>query len=218
MNSAALTPGIEYTCQDPLYGVNYDAGYTGFTCTVDRSAISKGIAWFSRWDQLGDISVTHALTVTGPNTCVEALIDQGVVVTELDRYFNDPNVLIFFRKPIQYDSYMARNIVEAVCSQVGTQYDDGLIKAHAIRNTYLGRLLALTTKQLSDGWITAMLENPAEWICSELAAYGLNGDPRLAGLGVLRYPPTMILPQTLFEDEEIYDPWHQPHNQRSIAS
>jgi len=199
----------QYVCDEPVYGENYKPGYTGFTTTVDRSAISHGIAWFSRWDQLGDISVTHALTVTGPNTCVEALTDCGVVESKLDSYFNDPNVLIFFRKPVDYDRYMARNILEAVCSQVGAQYDHDLIKAHALRNTFLGRLLALTTKQLSDGWIAAMLDDPDKWICSELAAYGLKADPRLFGRGVLSHPVTMITPQALFEDSIIYAPWRR---------
>jgi len=197
----------EYVCDTPLYGVNYNTGYTGFTCTVERSAVSKGIAWFSRWDQLGDISVTHTLTVTGQNSCEEALIDKGVVISELSSYFDDPNTLIFFRKPVYYDRAMARRITQAALSQLGIPYDMGLIKAHALRNSYLGRLLSLTTKQLSDGWIVSMLDDPRKWICSELCAFALNHDSRLHHHGVLENPVTMITPQALFECNQIYKPW-----------
>jgi hypothetical protein len=196
-----------YINQEPVYGDNYAAGYTGFTARCDPGHISKGIAWFSRWDKESPITVTHALTVTGPGTCIEACMGEGIIESPLSKYFDDPDVLIFFRKPVNLDLRKAAIICEAASQHVGAGYDKALILAHAASGTFFGRLAALITRHKSDAFIAWLLDNPDKWICSEYAAWALMQVPEYKGHGVLRYPAATITPQELFECSVTYQPW-----------
>jgi len=207
VNTYRLNHVAKYVLDTPAFGVNYGAGYTGFTCRVTPGMLGKGIAYFTRFDRLHDITVTHALTVTGPDTCVEALVDRGVVETPLSRYFNDPDVLIFFRKPKHLDEVAARLICKAVYLHLGAAYDRNLIAAHAVAGSFFGRLASLLSDGYSDAFVAWLLDNPDAWICSEYAAWALGKVPQLAGHGVLRYPAATINPQELFEDHVTYTTW-----------
>lgn len=208
MKPVELNSHVDYTIDEPLYGVNYGNGYTGFTCPVKPGMLSRGIAYFTRFDRLGDITVTHALTVTGQDTCVEALVDRGVVETPLQHYFEDPDTLIFFRKPRRLDSAAERIILNAVYAHVGDAYDKRLIAAHAITGSFFGRFASLVSQGESDAFVAWMLDNPIAWICSEYAAWALNKVPALSGHGVLRYPAATINPQELFQCDVTYNPWN----------
>lgn len=209
MKTYRLNNQADYVLDTPAFGVNYGRGYTGFTCPVRPGMLSKGIAYFTRFDKQSAITVTHALTVTGPDTCVEALADRGVVETTLSHYFDDPDVLIFFRKPRHLDRVAERIISNAVYEHVGDPYDVSLIKAHALSGSFFGRLASLLSTGKTDAFVAWMLDNPGAWICSEYAAWALNKVPKLSGHGVLRYPAATINPQELFEDNQTYMPWNQ---------
>lgn len=207
MKTYRLNNKADYVLDTPVFGVNYGVGYTGFTCPVRPGMLSKGIAYFTRWDKLSDITVTHALTVTGQDTCVEALADRGVVETPLSRYFDDPDTLIFFRKPRHLDCVAERIICNAVYSHVGDKYDRGLIAAHALSGSFFGRIASLISDGKADAFVSWLLNHPGEWICSEYVAWALNKVPKQAGHGVLRYPPATINPQELYEDDATYQCW-----------
>lgn len=196
-----------YVIDTPVYGVNYSAGYTGFTCAVDPNAFQKGIAYFTRSDRLSDIKVTHALTVTGPDTCVEALYTTGVTLSPLSKYFDAEDTLIFFRKPRHLDDMAVRIIVNAVHEHIGDKYDKALLASQLYSGTFFGRLASLISAGKSDAFVAWMLDHPEAWICSEYVAWALNKVPKLAGHGVLRYPAATINPQELFEDSITYCDW-----------
>jgi hypothetical protein len=209
MKRYRLNNAADYVLDTPAFGVNYGRGYTGFTCPVRPGMLSKGIAYFTRFDKLNDITVTHALTVTGPDTCVEALADHGVVETKLSNYFDDPDTLIFFRKPRYLDVVAERQICNAVYEHVGDAYDKSLIGAHALSGSFFGRLASLVSSGKTDAFLAWLLDNPQAWICSEYTAWALARVPKLAGHGVRRYPAATINPQELFECNVTYMPWNQ---------
>lgn len=193
----------------PEYGLNYNAGYIGFTFN-DASFISEGIAYFTRWDRMIDIPVSHALIVTSKNTCVEAIMGQGVIQSRLDKYFDDPNTHIFFRKPKWINEMIANEIVYTAQGEIGAQYCNGLITNDALRGTFLGHLLDdLTHNQIFDG-LAMMLEKNGSFICSELAAYCLKSAYSWQPYnheGVLARPASAITPQELFCDDSIFEQW-----------
>ena len=204
---SAMSNSPAYVVDTPVYGVNYEAGYTGFTCAVEPNPFQKGIAYFTRFDQIGEIKVSHALTVTGPDTCVEALYTTGVTESPLSKYFNSEDTIIFFRKPNHLDDAAARIIVNAVYEHVGDKYDTSLLAAQLYSGTFFGRLAALISDGKTDAFVAWLLDHPEAWMCSEYVAWALNKVPKLSGHGVLRYPATTINPQELFEDSIIYQEW-----------
>lgn len=193
----------------PEYGINYNAGYIGFTFN-DTSFISEGIAYFTRWDKMTDIPVSHVLIVTSENTCVEALMGYGVVQSRLDKYFNDKNTHIFFRKPKGLDEIISKEIVSTAQEEIGAQYCNGLIVNDALRGSFLGHLIDdLAHDQIFDG-LAMMLEKSGSFICSELAAYCLKSAHSWQPYnheGVLARPAGAVTPQALFCDEYVFEQW-----------
>lgn len=190
----------------PEFGVNYDVGYIGFTMTRGDD-ISEGIAYFERFERMSDIAVSHAFVVTGDDELVEAHIEHGVQRDCISKYFDDPNVLVFFRKPRNWTPGMGRVIANAAISKIGRPYASGLIVADVLADTLFGRLANKVFKQWPDRFVRALLDEPNRFICSELAAYALSQDYLLYKIGVLKNPLDAIDPQELFEDEIIFDDW-----------
>lgn len=192
----------------PQYGVNYNAGYIGFTFN-DESFISEGIAYFTRWDRLSNIPVSHALIVVAENTCIEALMGEGVRINSLDKYFWEKNTHIFFRKPMSITENVTREIVQTAQKEVGATYASGLIVNDMIRSTFLGHLLdELTHDKIFDG-LSMVLDKSGSFICSELAAYCLKSAKSWPynNVGVLSRPASAITPQALFSDSVIFEQW-----------
>ncbi len=197
---------LEISCQPPVFGENYKAGYIGFTFN-NASILSYGIAHFTRWARMSDIRVSHALVVTGDNECVEALIDQGVKKQPLSKYFDDPARQIFFRKPAQLTAEIAASIVKLAKSQVGNQYDTSLLAAQVAQGTFIGKLINKIYNGKPDLLLSKLLNNDDRWICSELAAYCLDEQPEYMDKGILSRPNETIDPQELFEDASIFAAW-----------
>jgi len=188
----------------PKFGENYDIGYIGFTfCPGD--IISEGIAYFS--DAETDIDVSHTLLVTGKNECIEAHIKNGVVVSTLSKYFNDPDCQIFFRKPVWLTHEIADRMVETAEEQVGCEYDTSLITAQALQGSFLGRLINKVFDGSPDKYVSNMLDSDNKWICSELVAYILDSQPEYRDKGILSKPNSTINPQELFDDTVIFKQW-----------
>lgn len=193
--------------REPQFGINYMTGHIGFAFK-DDFIVSKGIAYFTRWDDYNDIPVSHALVVTGDGKCVEALGEKDEVMEDgLDKYFNDEHYHIFFREPANFNVDVGQRVAVVACSKKGEKYDYGLIVANAIAGTILGHVIDKLTDGAFDGDLCAMCNDNKKWICSELAAYALNEQPEYKGKGVLAKGADTITPQILFEDEVIFKPW-----------
>lgn len=183
----------------PVYGENYKAGYVGFTYTTD-SFISKGIAWFTRWDRMSDIKVSHVFLVSGNNECIEAQ-PKGVVVSDIGKYFDDEHCLVFFREPRVFNDQLAIRTIGAMRAQVGQKYGYSMIVADAIAGSFLGRLLGVG--KLFQKWC----DGKKSAICSESVATAMKKQPEYDGIGILRLPANRITPQNLFEDDGTFKPW-----------
>jgi len=197
----------------PEWGVNFDLGYIGFTFN-DKSFVSNGIAFFEHWDRYSGIPVSHCLIVTGWDACIEAL-PQGVVNSDLGKYFDDPHTRIFFRKPKGWNYNIAMRMTDEAGIHVGEKYGYCLLFSHAVAATLPGRILNLLTFNLPNKALSAIFDERKKQICSELAAKAIAANPDLKGKGVLKKPPRMITPQMLFEDNEIFEPWKWEASQPS---
>jgi hypothetical protein len=191
----------------PKYGVNYKKGYIGFTYH-NNLVICQGIAYFTRWARMSNIYATHALIVTGENSCIEADASQNKVRSApLQHYFDDPHCQIFFCKPKGLNDEIADRIIRVIEAEVGKEYDFGLIVGQTGTGTFLGYVLNHLLKGTLENQIAQYLDNPEKWICSELVAYGLDEQPEYRDRGILASPNATISPQELFEDQEIFEPW-----------
>ena len=192
----------------PDYGKNYDAGYVGFTYTKSN-ILSRGIAHFTRWSCMHDIKVSHALVVTGENECIEAHMKGGVKRTKLDTYFNDEHCQIFFRKPKDLTPELAAGIIKAAEEHLGCAYDIDLISAQLIVNSITGEFIRHHIMPSFEENVCQQQDHLDRWICSELAAHCLDSQPEYRNKGVLANNDATIDPQELFEDDLIFEAWHQ---------
>ena len=190
----------------PEWGDNYGAGWPGFQFT-DNSFVSKGICWFTRWDRWPiPVSVSHTFIAIGPDTCVEAE-GSGVVLGSLKERFNDPHTHVFFRKPIDYDDAMGKQIVDAAGTHLGEKYGYGLVIAKFLARTIPGKALDVITRGWWNRILCAALDFRHTADCDKVVAMALNASWRLAGRGVLSRPAREQTPQIIFEDQKIFTPW-----------
>jgi hypothetical protein len=189
----------------PRYGKDYGPGWVGFVHA--DNALSRGIAYLTRWEKAGAVTVSHAFLVTGPDECVEANMPAGVVVSGLaQEYFDRPDRQVIFRKPRGLTPSGARRLVRRARAQVGARFDFGAFAAAALAGTFLGHLLNSLFDGRPQAVTTRLLSRRGRWVCSELVAYCLRQEPRYRGHGVLTQPPGTVSPQALFEDEELFEP------------
>jgi len=198
---------LEYKSEEPVYGENYDRGYIGFGYGRTHF-VSKGVAYFTRLNRLGDVKVSHALIVTGPDSCIEARYNGGVQEGVLKQYFDDEEYQLFFRKPRNLDSTIATAIIKAAKTQLGCKYDTALLFSQAVNGSFLGRILNRAFGNSPDQMLSALVNSDARWVCSELVAYAMDNHPEYHDKGILADPHETIDPQELFEDTELFDPWH----------
>lgn len=207
MTTTRQKPKFRIEERSPVYEVNYNKGYIGFTYTNDN-IIAKGIAYFTRWARMGDIRVAHALIVTGEDQCIEADASKNCVTEgTLQHYFDDPHCQIFFRKPKNLTSKIAKKIVDLAKEKKGEKYDFKSIITHAISGSFAGRCLHHLLRGKFENELSEILNAPKKWICSELAAYVLDEQDEYKDKGILKQPNATISPQELFGDSEIFEPW-----------
>lgn len=197
---------LEIISCPPEYGVNYNAGYVGFTYT-GSSIISRGITYFTRWSQMHQIKVSHALIVSGENECIEARMNGGVKRTALSTYFDDEKCQIFFRKPNGLTPDLAARIISTAEAQLGCAYDIDLIRAQLQSNSLAGRLLRRLLGPGVEDQLCKLVDHADRWICSELVAHCLDEQPEYHDKGVLVYNDATIDPQELFEDDVTFEEW-----------
>ena len=198
---------MKITSVKPEWGKNYNIGYIGFQFT-DDSMLSEGIAYFSRWERMSDIKVSHCFVITGEHEVTEALTDKGVSTSPLGERFQDPHCHVFFREPVNYTIGLGARIARDAKAEVGSPYDFELIAGHLIVDSWVvHRLLSKSTQERVKAQVLKYADDPSGFICSELAAYSLDQQPELHDVGCLKHPDYWIEPQELFEDNEVFKRW-----------
>jgi hypothetical protein len=190
----------------PVWGDNYCPGYIGFIHHLQPGFVSQGIAYFQGHPAYGDITVTHALVVSGEDECIEAQ-SSGVKRATLTQYFNDKTCAIVFRKPRNWHPSMGQIIVDEAAQHVGDRYAYTLILAQALSHSKLGRLLNRWWHDKPDAWVSRLLDYGCIEFCSELCAKALKAVPELRNQGILQCEPRMIDVQELFGSKAVFEDW-----------
>lgn len=190
----------------PVWGEDAKPGYLFFTFT-DRSFISLGIAYFSKWDALSDIYVSH-VGLVGRTAWkgVHSTAPGGVQEADLTEYFRNPKVHIFFRKPRGWSEDLGIRTLKSAEKRIGHKYGYTMIAAHALTNTLLGRFLNVALFGLPMQAVGRVLDDPAQEVCSELVAISMKEQPEYNKRGVLVKPAFMLKPQDLFECPVLLEP------------
>jgi hypothetical protein len=196
---------IQYV--QPQYGVNYNKGYIGFTFDT-ADPVSHGIAYFQKWQRYQALSVAHCFIVSGRDSMIEATFPR-VREHHLDPIFQNPKRYVFFRKPKGLTPDIADRLIEAATRLIGDPYELDLLVAHAAAHTFLGRILRLKNKLVN------LFDSPDKWICSELVAHCMDLQDEYRDVGCLINQSAAITPQMLFEDEELFEHWHDREEESS---
>jgi hypothetical protein len=187
----------------PVYRETYGLGWTGFI-SRKNDFIAAGINWFSHWSEISGIPITHTFIIAEVDKTIEALSD-GVVYGSLEKYLNDPDVALLVRQPVGYTLDMGQRIVDKAVLHIGEKYNNWLIAADAISNTFLGHYINHLTHGRLQDVLTKYADTPTKEICSKLVALAMN-QHETAAFGVLANPAWEIKPIDLWEDEFIYQP------------
>jgi len=173
---------------------NYAPAYVGFSLR-DNNIFSKGVCLLTA-DEADVIKVSHTFIVVDKNRIIEAST-HGVVYTDINRYFDDPHVLVFFKKPKNLNVYMVSRIISRAESHLGKQYDYSLILFYL---TYFERLGFLRK-------YPSIFNNPSSFLCSELVADALSQVKEFSNLFPLSdYHVSKISPMDLFKSP-IFKEW-----------
>jgi len=168
--------------------------------------LSGGIAYLTRRAKKGEIKVSHAFVVTGPNECIEANLPVGVVTSDLAReYLNRDDRVILFRKPKGLTAAAAQRIIKRARAQLGARFDVGGLAAEGMHGTYLGNLITTLFGTKPREVVARLLHQKGRWVCSELVAHCLRKEQRYRDKGVLARPAGTASPQELFEDDEAFE-------------
>jgi hypothetical protein len=195
------------TTLKPEYGKNYKPGYVGFSYDADEP-VCEGIAYFSRYERLSEIRVSHCFLVTGENSCVEALVKTGVTENKLEERFANKNTAVFFRKPAGLTDDIAKRLIAAAMTQVGKKYDVGLALGQIVPNLFLvRRLLSKNTQESFESWWLGKVQNKDGFDCSELMAWTMDELPEYHDRDILARPNYVIRPQQLFESTVLFETW-----------
>lgn len=193
----------------PVYGKDYDRGWFGFNHST--SWMSRVIGSDGHYRRKSSIVISHAFIVIGEDLCVEAAFRKGVLVSSLTaQYFERPERYVVFRKPRNLTPELADEICRLAEREVGTRFDNGMVLAHSLNDTFVGWIANKVTAGALEAAAEAQLGSEDEWICSGLVAYVLDQTPQFNGVGNLAGRPAMLTPQELFENDEIFEPLPQP--------
>lgn len=190
----------------PTFGKDFGLGWVGFVHSSCQ-LLSGSIAYLTRRDKKGDVTVTHSFLVTGPDECVEANLPVGVVTSDLAKeYLGRDDRLVLFRKPKGLTPAVARRLVARAKAQLGAKFDYGAFAAEGLTDSFLGHLVDSLLGGKPKKLLAGLLHQKGRYVCSELVAYCLRQEPRFREKGVLARPPGVLTPQELFEDGELFEP------------
>ncbi len=188
----------------PEFGKDYDLGWVGFVHGPSR--LSAAIAYLTRRDKVGAIGVTHSFLVTGPDECVEANFPAGVVASGLaESYLDREEGLVLFRKPKGLTAASARRVVRRAKAEVGAKFDTAGMVAEGLGDTFLGHLVNSLFGGKPKKLLAKVLHQKGRWVCSDLVIYCFREKPKYRGKGAVAQPVGTVSPQTLFEDEELFE-------------
>jgi hypothetical protein len=195
---------IRVTQQHPRYEANYGPGWIGFI-SRRHEFVAAGIDWFSRWDEISHIPISHVFNLAGQDLTIEAF-EKGVSDGSLYNYLTDPDVALLVRRPRGLSPAFARAIVAEAEKRLDEPYNNRLIVALAASETFLGHWLNKITNGHWEKFLCRRAARPDEWICSQLVATTLLLTMPAAAYGVLTLPPYIVKPIDLFEDLFAFEP------------
>jgi hypothetical protein len=188
----------------PVFGKDYDLGWVGFV--HGPSLLSTAISYLTRRDKTGDQCVTHSFLVTGPDECVEANFPAGVVASSLSESYFDKDGRVLFRRPRGLTKAAARRLVKRAKAELGAPFDTATMVAEGLGGTFLGHFLNAVLGDRPKKFAAEVLHEKGRWVCCDLVMHCLRGEPKYRDKGVLAEPVGTVSPQTLFEDEGLFEP------------
>jgi hypothetical protein len=179
---------------------NYGPGMIGFSYR-DNSVVSRGIAWFTQ-EEHDRIVPSHTFIVRDKTKLVEAHFPE-VREAELSEYFDNPHIVVFFKKPKELTIKEIDVLVFNALLHLGRKYDVGSYGYYLVR-----KLLRLLGRFEPNKDKPSKFNSPEAWVCSELVSHCLKMVPKYANLFPLsEYHPSKIDPVMLFRSEELFQPW-----------
>jgi hypothetical protein len=189
----------------PVFGEDYGLGWVGFVHA--DSLISGAIAYLTRRERQGEVVISHAFLVSGPNECIEANLPAGVVASDIDKeYLGRDDRLVIFRRPKCLSKAAAGRIVKRARAQVGAAFDYGGFAAEGLGDTFVGYLFNTLLGGVPKEKLAEFLHQKGRYVCSDLVAYCLRQEPRYKAKEILNQPAGALTPQALFEDDDLFDP------------
>jgi hypothetical protein len=179
---------------------NFGAGYIGFSFR-DNNFVSKGIVWFTSLDEVDKIDVSHSFYVVDEQTIIEAEAE-GVIKSNPKKYFEDPHIHTFFRKPVNLNTEYVHIMTAYASNLVGKSYDYGLI-LNFLWQWFLTKIGVSISKKSPP-----LLDNPDCFVCSEVSTNTLSQIKEYS----TRFPlsewhPARISPKLLISSPDIFTPW-----------
>jgi hypothetical protein len=179
---------------------NYGAGMIGFSYRTNN-AVSAGIAFFTE-EEAKEIKVSHTFYVVDANTIIEAEAE-GVILSDPHKYFNDPYIVVFFKKPRNLTPDHIQKMTEYAFTLVGKKYDYGLFFTF-VYQWFTKKILRMDLPFKKQ---PPLLDNPNAFVCSEVSTNTLNQITEYSNLHPLsEWHPARISPLLLF-NSEIFDKW-----------
>jgi hypothetical protein len=192
---------VNIVSQPPDYLANYGPGWIAFLSRRDNF-ISAGIDWFSRWDDIDHVPISHVINIIGENDTVEAL-EPCVCCATLEVYLHNPEIALLVRKP---RTQFLANVVREAKLHLGEPYNNKLIAALALSETLAGHALNQFTLGAFERTLVRCVDRPNKWICSKLGVRTLRQPDLVPGTGVLTWPSGTVKPIDLFEDTYAFEP------------
>jgi hypothetical protein len=133
-------------------------------------------------------------------------------MSDPEKYFNNPHIHVFFRKPIHLNSDYVQKMTEYAFSLVGKGYDWALF-LNFLWQWFKVRVVGLSIDPKSP----PLLDSSDRLVCSEVTAETLNRISEYQELLPLReWHPARISPMLLVHSKELFEPW-EIHNDPTLA-
>jgi hypothetical protein len=180
---------------------NFGPGFIGFSFR-DNNFISQGIVWFTSIDEVDKIDVSHSFYVVDEKTIIEAEAE-GVIRSDPKKYFDDPHIHVFFRKPVNLSTEYVHKMTAYASSLVGKSYDYGLI-LNFLWQWFLTKIGVSVSKKSPP-----LLDNPNKFVCSEVSTSTLNRIKEYSSLFPLsEWHPARVSPKLLISSNQLFTPWN----------
>lgn len=165
------------TIEKGIYGKHYRRGCLYFTHQY-KNPISKGISYFTSDHGLAPIT-SHVGIVISEGVGIGAHINGGVQTENLNKYINDPHMMIYFKDLRKYNQKYVNSMCDEAESLLGKKYDKTLILGLFFSNLWIVK------KFFPQSWrdkITSFFDSESKVICSEfvhslLFKHGFTLDP-----------------------------------------